>query len=100
VPEKRATTEKRLWSHSFLLLSLHLPESHYRLSGDVSMDRLLRTKEAARLIGLSASFLNQRRVKGGGPPYAKVGRVVLYDPSELLAWAKNQTRRSTSGPSG
>ena len=53
------------------------------------MDRLLRTKEAARLLGLSASFLNQLRVKGGGPPFVKVGRAVLYDPSALLGWAKN-----------
>jgi hypothetical protein len=64
------------------------------------MDRLLRTREAARLLGLSASFLNQRRVKGGGPPFRKIGKIVLYDPTELLAWAKAYTRRSTSGPSG
>jgi predicted DNA-binding transcriptional regulator AlpA len=64
------------------------------------MDGLLRTREAARLLGLSASFLNQRRVKGGGPPYAKVGRIVVYDPADLRDWAKKHLRRSTSGPSG
>ena len=64
------------------------------------MDRLLRTREAAKLLGLSVSFLNQLRVKGGGPPYAKIRKIVLYNPADLLDWAKAHIRRSTSGPSG
>lgn len=37
--------------------------------------------------------------KGGGPPYQKWGRVVIYSPSELRAWAearRSMPRRSTS----
>ena len=60
------------------------------------MDHLVRTRDAAKLLGVSTSFLNQRRVKGGGPLYAKVGKIILYDPVDLKNWAKQHTRRSTS----
>ena len=33
---------------------------------------------------------------GGGPPYAKVGRLVLYDIHDLDAWVAANTRHSTS----
>jgi hypothetical protein len=37
---------------------------------------------------------------GGGPPFESFGRIPLYDPEELLAWARSRcrARRSTSDP--
>jgi predicted DNA-binding transcriptional regulator AlpA len=59
----------------------------------------LRPKAAAKSLGVSASYLNQLRVKGGGPAYSKIGkRIVLYDEADLREWADAQLRRSTSGP--
>jgi predicted DNA-binding transcriptional regulator AlpA len=58
----------------------------------------LRTKAAARALGVSPSYLNQLRVKGGGPPYSKIGnRIVVYDEVDLRDWAKAHLRQSTSG---
>jgi predicted DNA-binding transcriptional regulator AlpA len=57
---------------------------------------LLRTPKAADLLGLSPATLAKWRVLGGGPPYKKLGRVVVYDLMELLTWAQERSRASTS----
>lgn len=56
----------------------------------------LRTKDAALRVGLSASTLEKLRVYGGGPRYAKLGRVVVYDAADLDAWVAQNIRTSTS----
>ena len=57
---------------------------------------LLRTAKAADLLGLAPATLAKWRVLGGGPPYKKLGRVVVYDLLELLNWAQQRSRTSTS----
>ena len=59
-------------------------------------NRRLRTPEAAKYLGLSKSTLEKYRLTGGGPRYAKLGKIVTYDPAELDAWADARTRTSTS----
>lgn len=56
----------------------------------------LRTPDAAAYTGLAASTLEKLRVNGGGSPYMRVGRVVVYDPDDLDAWLDAHKRRSTS----
>lgn len=56
----------------------------------------LRTPGAAKYSGISQSTLEKLRLTGGGPPYMKVGKVVLYDPSDLDTWLASHRRRSTS----
>lgn len=58
--------------------------------------RMLRTEDAANYIGLSASTLTKLRLTGGGPEYIKLGKSVVYDPSDLDAWLSSKRRRSTS----
>ncbi len=58
--------------------------------------RKLRVSDAARFLGLSASTLNKLRVYGGGPAFAKLGRIVVYDMRDLDAWAAAHTHRCTS----
>jgi hypothetical protein len=36
-------------------------------------------------------------VTGGGPPYLKLGRRVLYDPRDLEDWAAAARQTHTSG---
>ena len=63
------------------------------------MNGYLRTRDAARLLGVSESFLNQLRVRGGGPGYVKLGRkVVAYNADDLQAWASQRLQTSTSAP--
>jgi predicted DNA-binding transcriptional regulator AlpA len=61
--------------------------------------RMLRTPEAARMIGLSPATLQKYRCVGGGPPFIRYGnsRVVVYPASQLTIWAESHgTRGSTS----
>ncbi|ACI94549.1 phage transcriptional regulator, AlpA [Afipia carboxidovorans OM5] len=59
---------------------------------------LLTSKEAARLLNLSVSWLAKRRLAGDGPAYIKMGGAVRYSQAALQQWMKAQQRMSTSGP--
>ena len=58
--------------------------------------RYLRTKVAADYAGLSPRTLEKLRLKGSGPIYSKVGRIVLYDRQEVDRWLAENRRCSTS----
>jgi excisionase family DNA binding protein len=66
-------------------------------SNQISPRRMMvRTREAATYTGLAKSTLEKLRVTGGGCPYMRVGRVVVYDPDDLDAWLASHRRTSTS----
>jgi len=54
------------------------------------------TKQAAQRYGLSASWLSKLRVFGGGSPYLKIGRRVVYERSAFERWLALHARESTS----
>lgn len=58
--------------------------------------RMLRTREAAIYTGLAKSTLEKLRVAGGGCPYIRIGRAVIYDRNDLDKWLASHRRRSTS----
>jgi predicted DNA-binding transcriptional regulator AlpA len=55
----------------------------------------LRTRQAAEYLSLSASVMEKMRVRGDGPPYAKLGRMVIYNIGDLDAWVNASKRTST-----
>ncbi len=57
--------------------------------------RLLRTKEAARFLGISLRTLEKHRTYGTGPTYRKIGGRVLYTVEDLQAWSAIGARKST-----
>ncbi|WP_306812059.1 MULTISPECIES: AlpA family transcriptional regulator [unclassified Sphingobium] len=57
--------------------------------------RLLRTKEAARFLGLSIRTLEKHRTYGTGPTYRKIGGRVLYAVRDLEEWSAIGSRKST-----
>lgn len=62
--------------------------------------RILRTADAARLVGLSESSLEKLRCRGDGPAFIKIGsRAVGYLVTDLDDWLQSRRRRSTSEPS-
>ncbi|WP_420417417.1 helix-turn-helix transcriptional regulator [Pacificispira sp.] len=61
-----------------------------------TIQHTLRTDDAARYIGLSASTMAKLRLSGKGPQYIKTGRIVLYRPADLDSWLDAQLRSSTS----
>ena len=56
----------------------------------------LNVSQAATSLGVSKSWLDKKRLDGGGPEYHKFGRRVLYDITDLQVWAARNKRRHTS----
>ena len=52
--------------------------------------------ECARRIGLQPSTLRNRRVRGDGPPYVRIGTRVRYRIGDIADWLDAQVRTSTS----
>jgi len=61
-------------------------------------EEFLTTPEASDFLKLAVPTLQGYRVTGGGPPFVKMGRRVVYRRSDLLAFAANNLRKSTSDP--
>jgi excisionase family DNA binding protein len=60
---------------------------------------LMDDHEVARLTGRARSTLQKDRVRGGGIPFVRFGKLVRYRPTDVAAWlAALPTRTSTSGP--
>ena len=58
---------------------------------------LLTEEEAARALGFTPRFLQNRRYRGDGPPFVAVSaRAVRYRFEDLEAWAADRLRTSTS----
>lgn len=58
---------------------------------------LVTTCEAAKYLGnLKANTLEGWRVRGYGPRYIKIGRLVRYSVDDLNTYIEAQKRRSTS----
>jgi len=58
--------------------------------------RWLRVRDAAQYLRMSKSTLDGWRSNGVGPPYMKVGRMVLYDVHDLDAWIKAKKFKPTA----
>jgi hypothetical protein len=72
--------------------------------GDVNTQEYLRETAAADYLRSRFGFgarrtLSKLRCVGGGPAFRKIGRMVVYDPGDLEAWARSRMSapmRSTS----
>lgn len=66
------------------------------------MTNYLSTREAATYLGVSKTFLEHRRLSGGGHPYSKIGggrtSLVRYAKEDLDAWMVAHKVTSTSCP--
>lgn len=63
----------------------------------VDPDAMLYPAEAAYLAALSPRTLETLRVRGGGPPFCRIGaRAVRYRRSALLDWCAGRQHTSTS----
>jgi predicted DNA-binding transcriptional regulator AlpA len=58
--------------------------------------KMLNADEAALYCGSSASTFAKLRLYGGGPSFVKIGRRVVYDPSDLDRWLEAH-RRAPAG---
>ena len=58
--------------------------------------KLLTTPQVAELLGAAPATLEGWRVRGEGPPYRKIGRLVKYVESDIIAFIEGSKRQSTS----
>jgi predicted DNA-binding transcriptional regulator AlpA len=63
---------------------------------DLFAHRRLRTRDAAGYLGYSESTLEKKRITGEGPPFIRLGRLVVYDTRDLDAWLSARRATSTS----
>ena len=63
---------------------------------NTNSDRYLRTKPAAKHCNSTKSTFEKWRVSGGGPPFIKMGKTVVYDVNDLDAWMAERRFRSTA----
>ena len=60
-------------------------------------NQLLKTPQAAQILGVSIAFLERDRWAGARVPYIKVGsRAVRYRMSDLMSYVESRMRISTS----
>jgi predicted DNA-binding transcriptional regulator AlpA len=55
-------------------------------------------QELAEMIGMSRNWLQIMRVRGGGPPFIKIGASCRYDLAEVSEWLETRRCHSTSDP--
>ena len=88
-----------------LLDGLPLPVSHpiasekpiFPVMQDAVQSEVMDTVGAARYLHVSRQLLELMRVAGGGPRYAKLGRLVRYRRASLDAWLVERERSHTAG---
>ena len=61
-----------------------------------TIDPLLHSRDAAKMLGVSISWLAKSRLRGDGPRYVKIGRAVRYPESSIREYIKSRMRGSTS----
>jgi len=72
------------------------PNAAVPSSRRIDPPKVVAASEAARLVGLSTSTLAKLRLNGNGPVYCKLGRRVLYRPTDLEEWLQSRITRDTS----
>jgi excisionase family DNA binding protein len=63
-----------------------------------SASPFLSRPDAARYLGLAVKTLEKYVVTGGGPPYRKHGRRVLYRREDLDRWSDERLRLHSADP--
>lgn len=56
---------------------------------------LLTTSQAATFLGVSPRTLEDWRLRGGGPQFRKLRRLVRYHPADLMRFAERDIRDNT-----
>ena len=60
--------------------------------------RRFRSLRAAEYLGVGESTLAKWRMRGDPPTYRKLGRVIVYDQTDLDSYLESCRRQSTSDP--
>lgn len=64
--------------------------------GSVVPFKMMRQQDVADMLGMTSSWVEQIRLRGGGPVFHKFGKSVRYKIEDVLAWMDAQRRCNTS----
>jgi predicted DNA-binding transcriptional regulator AlpA len=64
----------------------------------MTIESLLNETQVAQITGRSVPTLQKDRLRGSGPLFVKIGRLVRYRPVDVDKWIVERVRRSTSMP--
>ena len=74
-------------------------EHEFGKARQVEAPEVMDTAAAAAFLSCSTQFLEIARLRGGGPPFSKLGpRLIRYRRQTLLEWLARSERNSTSEP--
>lgn len=59
-------------------------------------DALWNESQCAEFRGCAVSSIQKERLRGDGPPFVKMGRLVRYRPKDVRDWIAKQVIGSTS----
>jgi predicted DNA-binding transcriptional regulator AlpA len=60
------------------------------------LDSLITPATLADRLGLTQRTLSEKRIRGTGPAYVRIGKSVRYRPESVDAWLLEQEYNSTS----
>lgn len=58
--------------------------------------KLVNERELAEIFGIACSWLQILRIKGGGPPFYKIGGAVRYNLADVEKWLDQRKCQNTS----
>ena len=98
--------ESELWQ-KLAFQAENLSHEEYETVPEVKVDRsklksfedlppVLTADDVAKLLGLAKETLNVWRVRGDGPEYIKVGRLVRYKRDAILDYVEGRVKKHTS----
>lgn len=59
-------------------------------------NRFLTPKELADLVRVPVRTLESWRLRGGGPPFARIGKHVVYDKVDVDLWINERTYQNSA----
>lgn len=77
-------------------MRLHQQGNVFMNSISVDPDCLLTEGQTGELINVPVRTLQTWRLRGGGPPFVKLGRSIRYRRWNLIRWIEEHTMNSTS----
>ena len=58
--------------------------------------KYINDQDLSEMIGMSRNWLQIMRIRGGGPPFFKIGASCRYDLAEVIRWLDKRKCQSTS----
>lgn len=68
----------------------------FAVQSDSLEPKYLAPGKAGAFIGVATQTLAKWRCGGDGPPFIKLGRKVVYDKADMIAWMSSRRVTSTS----